>query len=69
MFLARGGRTGTHDDFVSPEVSNHACVTSMPYLSHLISEDGPFGLPSHAFVFDMRPGGVARVHFDYEEAW
>lgn len=69
MFLVRGGRKGVHEDFTTSEATDHGLLAEMPYLSYLVSDDGPFGRPSHAFLFNMRPGGVSRVHIDFEETW
>ncbi|MEO8179005.1 MAG: aspartyl/asparaginyl beta-hydroxylase domain-containing protein [Deltaproteobacteria bacterium] len=69
MLLLRGGQKGTADDFTTAPVSDHACLEQMPYIRSLIEPDGPFGDITYAFIFRMRPLGVARPHTDDDPAW
>lgn len=69
MLLLRGGSKGTAEDFTTRQVTNHPILDELPYISWLLSEDGPFGLPTYAFLFRMKPLGVARPHHDDDPAW
>ena len=69
MLLLRGGQKGTAEDFTTAQVSDHACLEQMPYIRSLIAPDGPFGDITYAFIFRMRPLGVARPHTDDDPAW
>ncbi|MGF1612317.1 MAG: aspartyl/asparaginyl beta-hydroxylase domain-containing protein [Kiloniellales bacterium] len=69
MLLLRGGTKGTAEDFTTRQVSNKEILGRLPYISWLLSEDGPFGLPTYAFLFRMKPMGVARPHHDNDPAW
>jgi hypothetical protein len=69
MLLLRGGTRGTHEDFTTREVSDHPCLEQLPYIRSLIDPDGPFGEVTYAFIFRMRPRGVARPHTDDDPAW
>jgi hypothetical protein len=69
MLLLRGGKQGSAEDFTTAQVSDHACLEQMPYIRSLIAPDGPFGEVTYAFVFRMRPMGVARPHTDDDPAW
>jgi hypothetical protein len=69
MLLLRGGRQGGPEDFTTDDVSDQEILSSLPYFSSLISADGPFGQPSFAFIFRMRPMGVSRAHIDDDPAW
>jgi hypothetical protein len=69
MLLLRGGKKGTAEDFTTNQVSDHACLQQMPYISSLLAPDGPFGEITYAFIFRMRPMGVARPHTDDDPAW
>jgi len=69
MLLLRGGKKGTAEDFTTNQVSDHACLQQMPYISSLLAPDGPFGEITYAFIFRMRPLGVARPHTDDDPAW
>lgn len=69
MLLLRGGKKGTADDFTTRQVSNYEILERLPYLSWLLSEEGPFGLPTYAFLFRMKPMGVTRPHYDDDPAW
>lgn len=69
MLLLRGGTKGTADDFTTRDVSDHPCLEQLPYIRSLIAEGGPFGHVTYAFIFRMRPMGVARPHTDDDPAW
>ena len=69
MLLLRGGKQGTEEDFTTRDVANTPILKELPYLSWLLSEDGPFGLPTYAFIFRMKPMGVTRPHHDNDPAW
>ncbi len=69
MLLLRGGAKGTPEDFTTREVSDQPILSQLPYIRSLIAEDGPFGVVTYAFVFRMRPLGVARPHTDDDPAW
>lgn len=69
MLLLRGGATGTAEDFTTSNVSNTEALAHLPYLSWLLSVDGPFGQPSYAFIFRMKPMGITRPHHDDDPAW
>lgn len=69
MVLLRGGKKGTDDDFVTAQVSDAPILATLPYLAHLVSDDGPFGQPTYAFIFRMKPMGVSRPHTDDNPAW
>jgi len=69
MLLLRGGKQGTQEDFTTRDVANTPILAELPYLSWLLSEDGPFGLPTYAFIFRMKPMGVTRPHHDDDPAW
>lgn len=69
MLLLRGGKKGTPEDFTTQQVSDHAVLDQLPYIRSLISPDGPFGDVTYAFIFRMRPLGVARPHTDDDPAW
>jgi len=69
MVLLRGGKQGTEDDFSTRQVFNTALLSRLPYLSQLVSDDGPFGQPTYAFIFRMKPMGVAQPHVDDNPAW
>jgi Aspartyl/Asparaginyl beta-hydroxylase len=67
--LLRGGVTGTKEDFVATQSHNHEILAIAPYLAWLIGEAGPFGGATYAFLFRMKPTGVARPHIDEAPAW
>jgi hypothetical protein len=69
MLLLRGGVTGTEDDFSSSQSYDHEILTQTPYLSWLVGAAGPFGGATYAFLFRMKPTGVARPHIDEAPAW
>lgn len=69
MVLLRGGNKGTKDDFISSDSVDHDALQAMPYVKWLIGESGPFGGSNHAFVFRMKPLGVARPHTDDSPEW
>ncbi|HEV2446011.1 MAG TPA: aspartyl/asparaginyl beta-hydroxylase domain-containing protein, partial [Candidatus Sulfopaludibacter sp.] len=47
----------------------HAILAQLPYLAWLIDRAGPFGGATYAFLFRMKPTGVARPHIDEAPAW
>lgn len=67
--LLRGGDSGGEEDYASAQVRDQALLSNLPYLKNLISENGPFGEVRCAFLFAMKPDGLARVHVDFEESW
>jgi hypothetical protein len=69
MLLLRGGSTGTAEDFTTSEVEDRPVLARLPYLRSLIGEGGPFGDTTYAFLFRMKPLGVARPHVDNHHAW
>lgn len=69
MVLLRGGNSGTHEDFTTKRIANAELLSKLPYISRLVSDDGPFGQPTYAFIFRMKPMGVARPHIDDNPAW
>ena len=69
MLLLRGGISGTEEDFAAAQSHDHEVLAIAPYLSALISEGGPFGGATYAFLFRMKPTGVARPHIDEAPAW
>ena len=69
MLLLRGGKVGGQEDFTTDDVADQEILSSLPYISSLIGPDGPFGQPTFAFIFRMRPMGVSRAHIDDDPAW
>jgi hypothetical protein len=69
MVLLRGGKKGTEDDFITGSVSDSPLLAKLPYIASLVSDKGPFGQPTYAFIFRMKPMGMARPHIDNEDAW
>ena len=69
MLLLRGGDSGTAEDFVTADTHDHEILARTPYLAWLIDKDGPFGGAVYAFLFRMKPTGVARPHTDDDPAW
>jgi hypothetical protein len=69
MLLLRGGVSGTEDDFAATQSHDHEILAITPYLAWLIGEAGPFGGATYAFLFRMKPTGVARPHIDEAPAW
>lgn len=69
MLLLRGGKQGTEADFTTRDVADAPILADLPYLAWLLGEDGPFGLPTYAFIFRMKPMGVTRPHHDNDPAW
>lgn len=69
MVLLRGGKKGTTEDFTTQNIANAPLLSRLPYLSWLVSDEGPFGPPAHAFIFRMKPLGVAQPHIDDDAAW
>ena len=69
MLLLRGGDSGTAEDFVTTDTSDHGILAQSPYLAGLIDKGGPFGGAIYAFLFRMKPMGVARPHTDDDPAW
>jgi Aspartyl/Asparaginyl beta-hydroxylase len=68
MLLLRGGRDGTTDDFIGESIDAEI-LAGLPYIAWLLDDAGPFGRARYAFVFRMKPTGVARPHIDGESAW
>jgi len=58
MLLLRGGNKGNEVDFFSEEVFDMPILKDLPYIEHLIGEDGPFGKAHYAFIFKMKPNAV-----------
>ena len=69
MLLLRGGDRGDENDFFSEEVSDKRVLSALPYIEHLIGEDGPFGKAHYAFIFKLKPNGVTIKHQDSIERW
>ena len=69
MLLLRGGKSGTADDFITAAVSDAVMLAKLPYIAWLLAEAGPFGRVTYAFLFRMKPMGVARPHIDKNPAW
>ena len=69
MLLLRGGNLGTEADFYSDKVKDKEILQKLPYIEHLISENGPFGKAIYAFIFKLRPNGVTLKHQDLIEKW
>jgi len=69
MLLLRGGDQGSATDFSTNEISNRKILSTLPYISSLIGEDGPFGQTTYAFIFRMKPMGVTRAHWDQQPIW
>lgn len=69
MVLLRGGSQGTEDDFDGSDIVDQEILGKLPYISWLLGESGPFGGSSYAFIFRMKPLGVARPHIDLSPVW
>jgi hypothetical protein len=69
MLLLRGGDTDTEQDFMAHQVSDRDALAELPYFRWLLGEDGPFGQATYAFLFRMKPLGVARPHIDAAPEW
>ncbi len=69
MLLLRGGDKGNELDFFSEEVFDMPILKDLPYIQHLVGEDGPFGRAHYAFIFKMKPNGVTLTHQDVIEKW
>lgn len=69
MLLLRGGNKGTEFDFFSDRVFDQPILKELPYISNLISKDGPFGEATYAFIFKMRANGVTLKHKDMIDKW
>jgi hypothetical protein len=69
MLLLRGGNQGTEYDFFSDKVFDKPILEALPYINHLVGDDGPFGKAHYAFIFKMQPGGVTLTHQDTIEKW
>lgn len=69
MLLLRGGNKGNEHDFSCKTVQDHTPLDSLPYISQLISTDGPFGEAKYAFIFRMIANGVTKVHKDLNKVW
>ncbi len=69
MLLLRGGKQGTEHDFFSELVHDKPILDELPYIKHLISEEGPFGKAGYAFIFRLEPNGVSLKHRDMIKKW
>ncbi len=69
MLLLRGGDKGTPEDFYSDDVFDNVLLEKLPYIKHLLSEDGPFGKAYFAFMFKTQPNGVTLRHQDLMDKW
>ncbi len=69
MVLLRGGSQDTEEAFTTREVADTDLLRRLPYLSKLLGPSGPFGQPTYAFIFRMKPQGVAQPHVDDDVAW
>lgn len=69
MLLLRGGQAGTGYDFTTTNVADSELLKKLPYMSWLLSESGPFGQSTYAFIFRTKPSGVALAHIDDDIAW
>ncbi len=69
MLLLRGGNKGTDEDFCTDDVSNSPILEKLPYISTLLSEEGPFRGAVYAFIFRTKPHGITRAHYDDNQAW
>ena len=69
LLLLRGGQGGNSYDFTAHDVADSSILTTLPYISWLVSDAGPFGGAKYAFIFRMKPRGVARPHVDGEQEW
>jgi hypothetical protein len=69
MLLLRGGQKGTSEDFTTKDVVDQPCLAGLPYIRSLIAPEGPFGEVTYAFIFRMRPMGIARPHTDDDPSW
>ncbi|MGH7782072.1 MAG: aspartyl/asparaginyl beta-hydroxylase domain-containing protein [Candidatus Binataceae bacterium] len=69
FLLLRGGQDGTEDDFTTHSVVDSRVLATLPYISWLLDDTGPFGRATYAFLFRMKPMGVARPHIDKAPEW
>ncbi len=69
MLLLRGGSSGTERDFYSDTVVDSPLLSSLPTISSLLDEDGPFGGAQYAFLFRTQPRAVSLVHRDLIDKW
>jgi len=69
FLLLRGGQSGTEYDFAAHAVTDSRLLTAMPYISWLLGDESPFGVATYAFIFRMKPTGVARPHIDDAPEW
>lgn len=67
--LLRGGTSGDQTDYWSRRVEDAPILKSLPSFAALVGPDGPFGQATYAFIFKMKPGGVALRHKDGAWAW
>lgn len=64
VLLLRGGDRGTEEDFGATDIHDAPILDEMPYVSSLLSPDGPLGGARYAFLFRTKPNGITRVHDD-----
>jgi hypothetical protein len=69
LLVLRGADTDTAADFYSPETADRPILATLPYLAELIGAEGPFGGAHFAYLFRMRPDGVAKLHTDGMPIW
>ncbi len=69
VLLLRGGAAGDERDFTTHDVTDRPTPVPLPYLRSLVADDGPFGGSTYAFLFRMKPMGVARPHVDDHASW
>jgi hypothetical protein len=69
MLLLRGGGSGTQRDFTTERPTDRPLPVALPYIRSLVRDGGPFGRTTYAFLFRMKPMGVARPHVDDDAAW
>ena len=71
MVLLRGGQKGMCAGLHHPRGSQRAdFLHKLPVPEPTSSRrDGPFGQATYAFIFRMKPMGVAQPHLDDDPAW
>ncbi len=69
VLLLKGGDKGTEQDFFAEQTQINPILEKMQYISHLISDNGPLGRVTYAFLLRMKPFGVALKHVDLIEKW
>jgi len=67
--LLRGGTSGSQSDYWSRQVEDAPILQALPCFRALLGADGPFGEATYAFIFRMKPAGVALRHKDGAWAW